>query len=385
MVVFSIVFSLALIIVVQRLTKILLLSMISGFGFFVFMNGVVRAAPIKLLLAALHDRSFLTLIPAIFFIYFLGEIMEISGDAENMARSVQKLFHGSKGAVVFIPSAIGLMPMPAGAMFTAPLVDYIGKDMSNLDKLMVNYWFRHCLEFFWPVYPAMYLLAGLTSTSVGVISLKLFPLFLVSFLAGWLYLNGLKLPKFNRLSRAEWKQLWPLILVLSVGLMILLFKMEGWLALLLVSSLYAMIRHEHVLEAVKRTLKRLDVVPVLLIVFMFKHAMIDFGLGERASQELTGFGLSSKLVAIVLPLLSGMSTGITHAAVGISYPVVLGMGGGEIGLLIYVFSVLGVLLSPVHLCLVLTLKYFRVDLSKTILRMLPLVLLTGLVGYFFYG
>jgi hypothetical protein len=384
MVTVSVVLSLVLIVTIQRFTKTLLLSMISGFGVFVAMNGTLRSACLELFLTAVRDKSFLSLIPAIFFIYFLGEVMDVSKDGERMTQSVQKLFHGSRGAVVFIPSAIGLMPMPAGAMFTAPMVDRMGEGMSNLDKLLTNYWFRHCLEFFWPVYPAMYLLAGLTSTKIGVVSLRLSPLFFVSFLAGWVYLNGLKLPRFNKLSRSEWKQLWPLILVLSVGFMILLFKMEGWLALFLVSVFYAFLRRNHVTEAVKRTLRRLDVVPIVLLVFMFKHAMMDFGLGERVSLEMMNLGLSTKLVAILLPLLSGMATGITHAGLGIAYPVVVGMGGEQLGLLVYVFSVLGVLLSPVHLCLVLTLNYFKVDLSKAVLKMLPLIGVTAFVAYLLY-
>jgi len=359
--------------------------MISGFGLFVVMNNVLRGALVELFLSSVRDRSFLTLIPAIFFIYFLGEIMDVSKDAQRMTESVQKLFQGSMGAVVFIPSAIGLMPMPAGAMFTAPMVDHMGEGMSKLDKLLTNYWFRHCLEFFWPVYPAMYLLAGLTSMKIGVISLKLSPLFFVSFLAGWVYLNGLRLPKFNKLTRSELKQLWPLVLIVSVGFMILLFKMEGWLALLFVSSFYALVRRSHVFMSVKRTLRRLDVVPIVLLVFMFKHAMMDFGLGERVSLELTNLGLSTKLVAILLPLLSGMSTGITHASLGISYPVVVGMGGEQLGLLVYVFSVLGVLLSPVHLCLILTLNYFKVDLSRAVLKMLPLIGITAFAAYLFYA
>jgi hypothetical protein len=60
------------------------------------------------------------------------------------------------------------------------------------------------------------------------------------------------------------------------------------------------------------------------------------------------------------------------------------MGGEQLGLLVYVFSVLGVLLSPVHLCLVLTLNYFKVDLSKAVLRMLPLIGVTAFVAYLLY-
>ncbi|MEN3007740.1 DUF401 family protein [Pseudothermotoga sp.] len=380
----SVILSLALVVIVQRFARTLLLSMISGFTLFVVMNPTLRWSLVKLILASVQDKSFVTLIPAVFFIYFLGEIMEISKDAEKLTESVQKLFDGSRGAVVFIPSAIGLMPMPAGAMFTAPMVDQIGKGISSLDKMTINYWFRHCLEFFWPVYPAMYLLSGLTSTKVGTISLKLLPLFVMAFLIGWFYLNGLRFVKLNRLSKDEAKHLWPLLPILSVGFLILLFKMEGYFALLLVSTFYALIRIRYVLISLKRTLKKLDVVPILLLVFMFKHAMMDFNLGERMSQELGNLGFGMKIVAVSLPLLIGMSTGITHAALGISYPVVVGMGGQQLGLLTYVFSVLGVLLSPVHLCLVLTLDYFKVDLMKAFLKMIPLVTIVGFIGYLLY-
>lgn len=385
MVTISVILSLALVVIVQRFARTLLLSMISGFTLFVAMNPTLRWSLVKLILASVQDKSFVTLIPAVFFIYFLGEIMEISKDAEKLTESVQKLFDGSRGAVVFIPSAIGLMPMPAGAMFTAPMVDQIGKGISSLDKMTINYWFRHCLEFFWPVYPAMYLLSGLTSTKVGTISLKLLPLFVMAFLVGWFYLNGLRFVKLNRLSKDEAKHLWPLLPILSVGFLILLFKMEGYFALLLVSVLYALVRIRYVLISLKKTMKKLDVVPILLLVFMFKHAMMDFNLGERMSQELGNLGFGMKIVAVFLPLLIGMSTGITHAALGISYPVVAGMGGQQLGLLTYVFSVLGVLLSPVHLCLVLTLDYFKVDLMKAFLKMIPLITMVGFIGYLLYA
>lgn len=160
MVTASVMISLFTIILLQRFTKILIISMISGFMVFALFNRQIFFHMIKLLGASLSDGSFLTLIPSIFLIYFLGELMSVSRDSDGFSQSVQKLFEGSRGASVFIPAIVGLMPMPAGAMFTAPMIDQIGSDMSKLEKTTVNYWFRHCLEFFgqsilpcicWPV------------------------------------------------------------------------------------------------------------------------------------------------------------------------------------------------------------------------------------------
>lgn len=173
----SVLLSLTSVIVFQRLTKRLIISMIAGFLIFAALNRQIITGFSKVFLASVSDISFITLLPSVFLIYFLGELMSISKDADHFSASVQKLFQDTRSAAVLMPAIVGLMPMPAGAMFTAPMVDHVGIDMDNLQKTTVNYWFRHCLEFFWPVYPAMYLLSSILNTPLGTISLKLSPLF----------------------------------------------------------------------------------------------------------------------------------------------------------------------------------------------------------------
>ncbi|ABV33125.1 MULTISPECIES: DUF401 family protein [Pseudothermotoga] len=384
MVTASVMISLFTIILLQRFTKILIISMISGFMVFALFNRQIFFHMIKLLGASLSDGSFLTLIPSIFLIYFLGELMSVSRDSDGFSQSVQKLFEGSRGASVFIPAIVGLMPMPAGAMFTAPMIDQIGSDMSKLEKTTVNYWFRHCLEFFWPVYPAMYLLASLINMPIGVVSLRLFPLFLVAFLSGWVFFNGFNFPKLKNLELSEWKKLWPIAVILSTGLMILLFKLEGWVALTIATVFYASIRNKYILEAFKRAVRKLDIIFILIIVFLYKHSMIDLQIGQKMSEELSKIGFNVLLIAILLPLITGMSTGLTHAALGISLPIVMSMGGYRLGLVTYVFSVTGVLLSPVHLCLVLTANYFKVDFIKVLGKILIPILIISVITVVFY-
>ncbi|RKX39885.1 MAG: TIGR00529 family membrane protein, partial [Thermotogae bacterium] len=97
----------------------------------------------------------------------------------------------------------------------------------------------------------------------------------------------------------------------------------------------------------------------------------------------SSLGLNVILVAVILPIVVGMSTGITQTTVGISLPIVLGMGGANLALLTYVFSVAGVLLSPVHLCLVLTSQYFNVNFLQVLQKIsLPLAI-TCFVGWLY--
>ena len=57
--------------------------------------------------------------------------------------------HGRALSLILIPAAIGLVPMPGGALFSAPLVGEAVQEKKVLPewKVAVNYWFRH-ISFF---------------------------------------------------------------------------------------------------------------------------------------------------------------------------------------------------------------------------------------------
>ncbi len=231
----------------------------------------------------------------------------------------------------------------------------------------------------------MYLLSSLTNTPLGTISLRLLPLFLVSFLTGWIYLNGFTLPRINRMSMQDWKKMWPILIILSTGFMILVFKLDGWLALLIASSFYAVLKMKFVPKALIQGLKKMDIVPILLVVFLYKHSMIDLGIGQKMNGELSQAGLSVLVISIIVPLVIGMSTGLTSAAVGVYLPVLLGIGANKLAVVAYIFSVIGVLLSPVHLCLVLTCEYFKVDFTAVLKRIFVPIVVVSVAAILLYS
>ncbi len=385
MVTFSMLLSLTCIVVFQRITKKLLVSMTGGFAVFYLLNPSLFAKTGSLVFQTLLDKSFLTLVPSVMMIYFLEELMGVSKDAENLSVSVRKLFKGSsKAAAAFLPAVIGLLPVPSGAMFSAPIVAQIAPDIDKLNKASMNYWFRHTLEFFWPIYPAMYLLASLLSVPIGTISVRLFPLFLLTFIGGWIWFNGFKLPKMGRISSQDWRKMWPTLMILSIGVAILVLKIDGWIALSIACGVYGIFRRKYLKEAFLGPVKRVDIILVLLIIFLYKHAITDFDIGQRISQELIKLGGGSILLSTFMPLAIGMSTGITSTAVGITVPLILGIGQASYGILAYVFAVVGVLLSPVHLCLVLSADYFKVDFLLVLRRISVLVLAVAVTSLFLY-
>lgn len=96
--------------------------------------------------------------------------------------------------------------------------------------------------------------------------------------------------------------------------------------------------------------------------------------------------VSSLITLFSIPFFVGFVTGVTPAFVGISLPVLLPIIGTSSPDLTYVmlayaggFS--GYLLSPVHLCLVVTVQYFKADFTKVYKLVILPVVFVALVAF----
>jgi hypothetical protein len=126
-------------------------------------------------------------------------------------------------------------------------------------------------------------------------------------------------------------------------------------------------------------------------ILVFQETLRISGSLPGISAFFAASGLPVFLIVAVLPFLTGFMTGMTIAYVGITFPLLLPlMGDGALfpGLLALAFGsgFAGVMLSPLHLCLVLTREYFNADITKVYrLLWLPslLVLAAVLVPFVF--
>ncbi|MHB8809880.1 MAG: DUF401 family protein, partial [Desulfobulbaceae bacterium] len=98
--------------------------------------------------------------------------------------------HGRALSLVLIPAIIGLVPMPGGALFSAPLVGETlrEKEFPPPWKAAVNYWFRHVFEYWWPLYPVVIVSLSMFSLRSWQFFALQIPFTLVSLLAGWFIL-----------------------------------------------------------------------------------------------------------------------------------------------------------------------------------------------------
>ena len=108
----------------------------------------------------------------------------------------------------------------------------------------------------------------------------------------------------------------------------------------------------------RRTLYMTVLVAVIRIYGAMIEAPLPDGmlLVEQMRGELAVIGVPESLFILLIPLISGVAVGINVGMVGASFPVVLAYAAGF----------MGQMLSPVHVCLVVTNQYFKTSLLSSL-------------------
>jgi len=312
-----------------------------------------------------------------------------------------------------MPAMIGLIPMPAGALFSAPFVQQAGqgKDRPAEWKCAVNYWFRHVWEYWWPLYPGVILTMSIFDIEGARFIGAQFFFTIVAISSGYFFLVRPRVRSLASEGSAESGSnrraaflLLPLVVVvasifvfppcfevLSPGMSVQTRKLLAVLIGLIVSHVIIIgdsrRRTGNWPEAKNliRTLlekRSLSVLFTLAGILIFKGMLDRAGLLPLASNELIESGIPIVFAVAMLPFLAGLVTGIALGFAGISFPLVVGlMTAPESGMsplstvaLAYGFGYMGMMLSPVHLCLLVTRDYFESNLAGIYRQILPCVL-----------
>lgn len=310
----------------------------------------------------------------------------------DMMSSSKAVLKNKKAVIVSMPLLIGLLPSVGGAYFSAPMVaeSTKGIDMSEEEKGFINYWFRHPWEYILPLYPGIVLATAISGIQMRHLIFANLSYAVMIALTGFLlsmkktigrYIESQHPPKNKALS------FMPIAVVL---LMVVLLHMELHIALLItIAGLMAIYRYsfKEMLRALRYGLS-VDVIVLIVGVMLFKETMEASGSVKNISVFFTQKGIPLVPMLFFLPFLTGILTGLTIGFVGSTFPLLLSLMP-ELSLAAVSFAFasgfIGVLLSPVHVCLVLTREYFKADLSKMYKKMLPaslLILITAVTQYF---
>ncbi len=340
-------------------------------------------------IAALDVKT-LRLVAAVLLITALGELMRHVASMEQLVSSLQELIADRRVVLASIPALIGLLPMPGGAMLSAPMIEEIGAELklSPERKTYLNYWFRHVWEYVFPLYPAPLLAAGIMDIPYSQLLLAQIPLTLSAIVGGAL----VGLSQIDRSEKAgtarRWHSLqvlassiWPiaLVIILSLGL-----GLELALSLAVAIVLVALFNRVG-FRSMGRVLQQGLSFRTALLVFsimIFKQMVEASGAADALSGTLLAWGIAPVAVTVAVPGALGLLTGFVSSVIGISFPLLLPFLSGSgvhlnYAVLAFAAGFIGVLLSPMHLCLVLTRDYFHADWMPLYRLLLPSVALLG--------
>ncbi len=362
---------------------------------------------IKSVIYSVLDPKTLGLSAIVSLILILSHIMEISGQMKRLLEKFQGLVSSPRINIIVFPAMIGLLPMPGGAIFSAPMVKQIGENSDySSDKLsFINYWFRHIWEYWWPLYPGVLLTSVLAGLNLPRFILFMFPLTLLAVGSGYLLLTAGEprqvdatqdRPKFGPFL----SEMSPILIVIFPGL-----GMGALLSALfpdlpvdkeigLVLALFAAIlwvRHKNSIpnDKMRQVLlspKLINIIYMVFAILAFKGVLEDSHAVSAISNELMALHIPLFFIVALLPFLVGMVTGITIAFVGSAFPILIPLiqtldPGGN--LLPYMMLGLGsgfagVMLSPVHLCFILSNEYFETSMGNVYRHLaLPCAILAG--------
>ena len=358
------------------------------------------------------------LIVVILLILCFTESLRNTGRMDRTITALKQWFKNQNLLLSGLPALVGLLPMPGGAIFSAPFINTIDEEQ-KIDpslKTAINYWFRHIWEYWWPLYPGVIFAIHYSKLSSGSFIILMLPLTLASIAGGYLFMlrrvkRGKSLSQQASFDRkAISATFMPIIILVIIAIFgsalfqALQFRrihanLGAMLFGLIISLLIIFIKNPESIYRSMRTAVTIKTFFLILVIIGIQSfsttltAPIDSTgstLVSSMRDEMISMGIPIVLVIICVPLISGVVTGVAFAFVGASFPLVFALLGpspdfnilASTTALAYASGYVGMILSPIHVCFVITSEYFKTSLFKVypfLLGPLAFVFIAGLI------
>jgi hypothetical protein len=354
----------------------------------------------------LRDRETLELFLIIILVQYIGAVQKSRRMYDRLTDSLNAMIRDKRLVAMVSPAIIGFLPMPGGALLSAPLVQVATErlKLKPAFRAFLNFWFRHDWELIWPLYAGLLLFQTMSRIPMRRIILFQLPFSLLHILMGlvvaftYFHRHGIQREEpgagngLHATARDFFAGTWPIlavILLFFVKLPPLLPLPLPW-ALLLVAIVLSFLKRvgpKEIGSVVfgKTTLRSLLVIAAVIVFQRVLQASSAFDALKTMDISLGILIVFIFLVSFTVAFLTGVNT----AYIAIAFPVLLPLiqhlpNYFYLSLYIYIVGFAGILVSPLHLCLVLTNEYFGASLLDVYRYMaVPVItmvaLATGLV------
>jgi len=329
--------------------------------------------------------------------------MQETGAIKKLIDSLRTFFYKG-GTLGVIPAVYGLMPVPGGALFSAPLVDKEGEKykLDKNQKNFLNVWFRHIWFPVFPVSSAMMLIISSDFANIDIYELIVanFPAFIAFIIIGLIFLKFFikKIPTPKIIPKKESNGLIYLLPpVIPIIIYIIFFSIFTIIGLenlkdfqrsifvigvvLSIVALYYLIKIDwkKYYEIIKRSLS-FNLAFAIVGIMIFRQMIESSRADQRIGEMIGGLPFHAIFIIIIIPLIMGLITGYNFGAIALSYFLVepffkftnLHIIG--IASLIFISSLVGYLISPIHLCNVVSSDYLKTDTTRMYKMYIPAII-----------
>jgi integral membrane protein (TIGR00529 family) len=335
--------------------------------------GFFTLTPIEVvqrILYTLSDTSVLLLAVAMGVIPMIGGIMKESGQIDDL---VNNLRIGKKGLLALSPAIMGLLPMPGGALLSAPILEKGGAGVANDLKVAINDWFRHLFILIYPLSSELIASAKIANLNVYSAALYLLPTFFFALCLGYLFFVS-KIRGHTVYEKPF--SLQGLLLPLAVVLVapVLDFSLKKLFTLpvqelatviavttaFLFSCLLSRVRLDYV--AIARKMRPWNFALIIVGMFIFLNVF----KASNAAALIGSIPLKPVTLCVIAGFVLGVATGRVMLPASIVLPVYLTFGAitPMVFTLIYTSVYFGYVISPVHPCVGVSLEYFNVPMKN---------------------
>ena len=339
------------------------------------LSGLVPAYLTDALYSTAASWTTWNMVFTLYLVMCLEYLLRTSGILKNFTQAAGNLFHDNRIVLAGMPAFLGFLPSLGGAIFSAPMVEEAAQPykLSPEKKTAINYWFRHVWEFCNPILPSLLLASTFTAIPIGkivghqfIMSFAAIAIGAVLMLRGKDYETAEKFVPLETDNKKE--QIIAVVLAIGPILLNVFFvtvcNMNTTLSMLLIVALLAIILRYKPSQWVLMFRDSLSwpIITSILAILFFQGMLYATGTIDGLIAFFQASGIPASAVVYLTAFFMGLLTGLPQGFAAIAFPLILPMlGPGNLDALAltYICGLTGVMLSPAHLCLIVTVEYFH--------------------------
>jgi integral membrane protein (TIGR00529 family) len=322
----------------------------------------------------LTDPSIIMLALAMGVIPVIGGTMKESGQIDSLVSNVRM---NKRHLLPFSAALMGLLPMPGGALLSAPILEKGGEGVADDLKAAINNWFRHLFILIYPLSSALIASAKIVNLDVYVAVVYLLPGSFLALILGHIFFLSKVNGRMSHSKKFSFSELMiPLSVILSAPILDFslkrIFSIETLATLIGVTAglclSIALSRNRLNLKRITARMKPWNFALIIIGMFLYLHIFQE----SDARNMIATIPLPLLPLSVTAGFLLGLSTGRVQLPASIIFPVYLASADHVtpfIFAIIYIAIYFGYIISPVHPCLIVTCEYFHVPIRDMIRKL----------------